>query len=157
MVPGVYLREEDGFGNFPNISIRGGDGTRSEKVTLMEDGILAAPAPYAAPSAYYSPNVTRMSGVEVLKGSSQVRFGPHTTGGAINYLSTPIPAQAAHYVKGTYGEDGTWLGHAYYGDTLAGELGRFGYLLELFHKASDGYRRSIPASATRGPTQPALR
>ena len=27
-VPGVYVREEDGFGNFPNISLRGGDGTR---------------------------------------------------------------------------------------------------------------------------------
>ena len=36
-VPGVYVREEDGFGNFPNISMRGADGTRSEKVTLMED------------------------------------------------------------------------------------------------------------------------
>ncbi len=61
-VPGVYVREEDGFGNFPNISIRGGDGTRSEKVTMMEDGILTAPAPYSASAAYYSPKVARMSG-----------------------------------------------------------------------------------------------
>ncbi|MEM7388052.1 MAG: TonB-dependent receptor plug domain-containing protein, partial [Verrucomicrobiota bacterium] len=37
-VPGVYVREEDGVGNFPNISIRGADGTRSEKTTVMEDG-----------------------------------------------------------------------------------------------------------------------
>lgn len=27
-VPGVYVREEDGSGNFPNISLRGADGTR---------------------------------------------------------------------------------------------------------------------------------
>jgi len=89
-VPGVYVREEDGFGNFPNISLRGSDPGRSTKLTLMEDGIMMAPAPYSSPAAYYSPRVGRMSGVEVLKGSSQVRYGPHNTGGVINYLSTPF-------------------------------------------------------------------
>jgi Fe(3+) dicitrate transport protein len=89
-VPGVYVREEDGFGNFPNISLRGVDPGRSAKLTLMEDGIMMAPAPYSSPAAYYSPRVGRMSGVEVLKGSSQVRYGPHNTGGVINYLSTPF-------------------------------------------------------------------
>jgi Fe(3+) dicitrate transport protein len=89
-VPGVYVREEDGFGNFPNISLRGADGGRSSKVTIMEDGIMMAPAPYSDPSAYYSPRIGRMSSVEVLKGSSQVRYGPQTTGGVVNYLSTPF-------------------------------------------------------------------
>ncbi|MDG1358324.1 MAG: TonB-dependent receptor plug domain-containing protein, partial [Akkermansiaceae bacterium] len=42
-VPGVYTREEDGYGLFPNLSIRGNLGTRSEKTTIMEDGILMAP------------------------------------------------------------------------------------------------------------------
>ena len=51
-VPGVYVREEDGFGNFPNISLRGADGGRSSKATIMEDGIIMAPALYSAPSAY---------------------------------------------------------------------------------------------------------
>jgi len=89
-VPGVYVREEDGFGNFPNISLRGADGGRSSKVTVMEDGIMMAPAPYSDPAAYYSPRIGRMSSIEVLKGSSQVRYGPQTTGGVINYLSTPF-------------------------------------------------------------------
>ncbi|MDA7650211.1 TonB-dependent receptor plug domain-containing protein, partial [Verrucomicrobiales bacterium] len=71
-IPGVYYREEDGYGNFPNISIRGGEGTRSDNVTIMEDGILSAPAAYSAPSAYYSPNAARMGGIEILKGSSQI-------------------------------------------------------------------------------------
>ncbi len=139
-VPGVYVREEDGFGLFPNISIRGGDGTRSEKVTIMEDGILSAPAPYSAPSAYYSPNGPRMSGIEILKGSSQVRYGPHTTGGVINYLSTPIPEDLRAFVRTTYGSDNTVLSQANIGDVIETDYGRFGYLAELWYSRSDGYR-----------------
>jgi|688.fasta_scaffold46515_2 Fe(3+) dicitrate transport protein len=139
-VPGVYVREEDGFGSFPNISLRGADGTRSEKVTIMEDGILTAPSPYSAPAAYYTPRVARMSGVEVLKGSSQVRYGPQTTGGVVNFLSTPIPEEEEFYGKVTLGSYNTWFGHTHYGDTVETDAGRFGYLLELHGGLSDGFR-----------------
>jgi len=88
-VPGVYVRPETGYGFFPNISLRGVDPNRSAKVTLMEDGIPTAPTPYADPSAYYSPTAGRMAGFEVLKGTSSLKHGPNTTGGVINYLSTP--------------------------------------------------------------------
>lgn len=139
-VPGLYVREEDGSGNFVNLSIRGADGTRSEKVTVMEDGILASPAPYAGPAAYYTPHIARMSGLEVLKGSSQVRFGPQTTGGVVNYLSTRIPDEETYYAKFTYGSFDTFFGHAYYGDTVQTEQGRFGILLELHGNISEGFR-----------------
>jgi len=139
-VPGVYVREEDGYGLFPNISIRGVDGGRSAKVTIMEDGVLMAPASYSAPSAYYSPAVGRMSGVEVLKGSSQVKYGPHTTGGVLNYLSTEIPSEREFYAKMTYGEDNTFFTQTYFGDTVQTENGLFGYLLELHYHRSDGFR-----------------
>lgn len=165
-VPGVYVREEDGFGNFPNISIRGGDGTRSEKVTVMEDGILTAPAPYSAPAAYYFPRGARMSAIEVMKGSSQIRFGPNTTGGVLNFISTRIPGSANpldapiasdkgglapatgdqiadpnFYWRSTYGRFNTFHNHAYYGNTVETENGRFGYLLEIHQHSTDGFRR----------------
>jgi len=148
-VPGVYTREEDGAGLFPNISIRGVDGTRSEKITIMEDGILQAPAPYAAPSAYYAPNVARMAGVEVLKGSSQIAYGPHTTGGVINYLSTPIPDHEQFYLRSTYGSRNKVQTHAHYGDTIETESGgKFGYLAEIHWKHSDGFRTIDPGIGT---------
>ena len=139
-VPGVYVREEDGFGLFPNISIRGIDSTRSSKITVMEDGVLTAPATYAAPAAYYRPTIGRMSAVEVLKGSSQIRYGPHTTGGVINYLSTPIPKSRAAYVRSAFGENEDLRVHAYFGDTVDTPAGRVGYLVEGFFRRNDGFK-----------------
>jgi Fe(3+) dicitrate transport protein len=142
-VPGVYIRDEDGYGNFPNISLRGVDGSRSTKVTMMEDGILTAPAPYSAPNAYYAPKAARMSGIEFLKGSSQVKYGPQTTGGVVNYLSTLFPEEGgpSFYSRLTYGSHNTLFLHSWYGDTQDTKAGRVGYLLELHGESSDGYRK----------------
>lgn len=139
-VPGVYIREENGFGLFPNISLRGVDTSRSKKVTLMEDGILIAPAAYSAPESYYSPTVGRMSGLEILKGSSQIKYGPHTTGGVINYLSTPITFQRQGYFKTSFGTDGDFRTHTYFSDQKETDLGVFGYLIEYFHQQNDGFK-----------------
>lgn len=139
-VPGIYVREEDGFGLFPNISLRGVDTTRSAKVTIMEDGVLMAPAPYSAPAAYYAPTVGRMSGLEVLKGSSQIKYGPHITGGVVNYLSTPIPLKQSVYLKSSIGSFGELRTHAYAGNTIDTQAGTFGFLLEGYRRKNDGFK-----------------
>ncbi len=138
--PGVNIREENGYGLFPNISFRGVDTTRSAKITMMEDGVLNAPAPYSAPAAYYSPAPERMSGIEVLKGGSQIKYGPQITGGVLNFLSTEIPDSGRAYLKTLYGSYNEFRTHGYAGDTLKTEHGRFGYLMEGYYRGTDGFK-----------------
>lgn len=90
-VSGVFARDEEGLGLRPNIGIRGLSPIRSSKVLLLEDGIPLGYAPYGDNAAYYHPSIRRFSRIEVLKGASQVRFGPNTVGGVINYVTPPAP------------------------------------------------------------------
>ena len=86
-IPSVHIQEEEGFGLRPNIGLRAIHPHRSRKITLMEDGVLIAPAPYAAPAAYYFPQLDRMESIEVFKGVPSTLFGPNSIGGAINFVT----------------------------------------------------------------------
>ena len=102
-VPGVNARDEEGFGLRPNIAMRGLNPSRSTKITLLEDGLALAYAPYGDNASYYHPMVDRYERIEVLKGASSLMFGPQTIGGVINYI-TPAPRQAfGGYVQGVLG------------------------------------------------------
>ncbi|WP_420591971.1 TonB-dependent receptor family protein [Bacterioplanoides sp.] len=135
-VPGVNLQEEDGYGLRPNIGLRGTSPERSKKITLMEDGVLAGPAPYSAPAAYYFPNVSRMSAVEVFKGPSTIQYGPATVGGAVNLVSRPIPFSRSGELDVQYGSDNFQRYEAWYG----GETDGLGYLVEGLRVSADGFK-----------------
>lgn len=136
-VPGVNIQEEDGFGLRPNIGIRGTGVERSQKVTLLEDGVLIAPAPYSAPSAYYSPTAGRMETIEVRKGSAAIRQGPYTNGGVINYVSTSIPGEPSGRLDLSGGDHGMFKLHASAG--ASGE--RYGFVVETFQQTASGFKR----------------
>ncbi len=137
LVPGVYSREEDGYGLRPNIGLRGGSADRSQKVTLMEDRVLIAPAPYSAPAAYFFPLTTRMVGVEVFKGPASIQHGPQTIGGAINLISAPIPRHTEMLAEVAGGSDAYRQLHLRGGTQYAG----LGVLGEYVHLGSDGFKQ----------------
>ncbi|MBL6826394.1 MAG: TonB-dependent receptor [Candidatus Marinimicrobia bacterium] len=135
-IPGVYISEEDGLGLRPNIGVRGTGSLRMEKLNVMEDGVLIAPAPYASPAAYYSPTAGRMESIEVRKGSTQIKHGPFTTGGSLNYLSTSIPTSKLNSVSLDIGSFGKTLMQVRSGDSM----GKFAYLIELYSDKMDGFK-----------------
>jgi Fe(3+) dicitrate transport protein len=143
-MPGVNVLEEDGYGLRPNIGLRGTGVERSAKITLMEDGVLAAPAPYAAPAAYYFPVTGRMEAVEVRKGSSQVKYGPRTIGGALNLVSSRIPDQTSWALDLAGGQDATFRGRGRWG----GATDRFGWLLETYQIRTEGFKNLVGGDDT---------
>lgn len=140
-VPGVNIQEEDGYGLRPNIGLRGTGVDRSASITLMEDGILIAPAPYAAPEAYYFPHAGRMAGIEIIKGAAGVPYGPRTQGGSVNLLSTPVPDAPGGQVDVWFGDENTRRVHAFAGGMrdLNPDV-RIGGLLEVFTDSADGFK-----------------
>lgn len=133
-VPGVYAREENAMGFFPRISVRASTAGRSDRITVLEDGIPAAMAPYANTSAYFFPNIGRMHMVEVLKGPEILQYGPHTTSGVVNLVSTPIPDANSGRADLEIGSFNSKRIHAHYGGTA----GQFGWLVETWQQQTDG-------------------
>ncbi len=119
-VSGVHTVEEEGLGLRANIGIRGLDPDRSRSVLMLEDGIPIALGPYGEPEMYFTPSMDRMMGVEVLKGSGQVLYGPQTIGGVINYLTADPPAESEGSLSFKGGEGSYFQALARYGNTFGG-------------------------------------
>jgi len=136
VIPGISIQEEDGLGLRPNIGLRGSGVERSSRITIMEDGILMAPAPYSAPAAYFFPNMMRMQGIEVLKGAGQLLYGPFTTGGAINFISTAIPDEFCGNIMISAGAFGHRQGQAWVGNRHK----NLAYLVETANLTHDGFK-----------------
>jgi Fe(3+) dicitrate transport protein len=146
-VPGVYARQEDGVGLRPNIGIRGAASDRSKKITLMEDGVLFAPAPYSAPAAYYFPLLPRMTQVRIVKGPAAIAYGPQTVGGAIDFITRPIPSESHVALDLAGGEYAYGKFHGWAG--TSSEDGRMGFSIEGVHLRGDGFKH-LPSGDDTG-------
>ena len=134
-IPGVNVRDEEGFGLRPNIGIRGLNPTRSTKVTLLEDGIPVSYSPYGDNASYYHPAIDRFDRIEVLKGANALQFGPQTIGGVINYITPDAPREFRGYVQGTVGNRDYFNGKV--------NVGGAGVLLDYTRKQGDGARDNL--------------
>jgi Fe(3+) dicitrate transport protein len=135
-VPGVQVRQETGAGGRLDIGVRGLDPGRSRRVLLLEDGVPIALNPYAEPDLYHSPPIERMRGIEVVKGSGSILFGPQTVGGVINFVTLFPPSHREITLEAKGGERGFAQALGRYGDAF----GSTRYVAQVLFRRGEGFR-----------------
>jgi Fe(3+) dicitrate transport protein len=141
-VPGIYVRDEDGFGIRPNIGIRGMNPFRSTKVLFLEDSLPLNFAPYGDNDIYYHPPIERYDSIEVMKGAELTQYGPQTISGAVNYITPNPPMKPGGFASFTGGNRDYLSGHLRYGG-MADKvklIDRAGGVIDYIHKEGSGSR-----------------
>jgi Fe(3+) dicitrate transport protein len=106
-------------------------------VLLLEDGIPLSYAPYGDNASYYHPPIERFERIDILKGAEQIRFGPQTAGGLINYI-TPLPTKEPSGLVSVAGGNRDYL-------SAQAQLSRGPVLIDYIYKQSDGSRDNTHA------------
>ena len=83
-VPGIYVKPEEESAIVFNVGVRGLS-SADFKTLVLEDGVPVAPGLFVGNARYFNPRIQRMDSVEVLKGTSSLRYGPNNIGGVINF------------------------------------------------------------------------
>lgn len=85
-IPGVNIKGEEETSIVANFGLRGLSASESKSL-LLEDGVPVAPGLFIGNDRYFNTRIQRVEQVEILKGSSSLRYGPSTIGGVVNYIS----------------------------------------------------------------------
>ncbi len=131
--PGVNVVEDELTGLRLSMGIRGLDPNMSRSILILEDGVPVALNPYGEPEMYYTPPVDRMEGMEILKGSGQILFGPRTVGGVVNFITANPPQSSEGRINIQGGQGGFFSGLLNYGNTV----GNTGYHVSLLRKSAE--------------------
>jgi len=134
-LPGVNISSDMEQSNRPNISIRGSDPRRSNKILLLEDGSPISPAPYLAPGTYYNVPADRLEGIQVIKGADVLAYGSNTIYGVVNYITKRPPLEPTMSLKLTGGQRDYFTAVGSYGGTW----NKTGAEIQTLYKNFGGY------------------
>lgn len=133
-IPGINVKSEEESGVVSNVGIRGLSASESKSL-ILEDGVPVAPGLFIGNERYFNPRIQRMEGIEVLKGSASLRYGPSTIGGVINYQTkTPDDGVLLSAKVGSFNTREATIeagGRSESGDAFAGVVAT--------HAESDGF------------------
>ena len=137
-VSGIHAFSDDGIGNSRiSIGIRGLNPRRSSRVLILEDGIPIQPALYVYPNMYYNPPVERIDGLQVIKGSGVIKYGPQTMGGVINYYTRRPNNRFNGFINTTIGEN-SYL--SLFTELNGINIGKLNNAVQILYKSGDGFR-----------------
>jgi Fe(3+) dicitrate transport protein len=85
-LPGINAKSEEETAIVSNIGLRGLSSGEAKSL-LLEDGVPVAPGLLIGNDRYFNPRIQRVERIEVLKGSSSLRYGPSTIGGVVNFIT----------------------------------------------------------------------
>lgn len=85
-IVGFNIKGEEETSIVSNFGLRGLSASESKSLVL-EDGVPVAPGLFIGNDRYFNPRIQRMAGIEVLKGSASLRYGPSTIGGVVNFIT----------------------------------------------------------------------
>lgn len=137
-IPGFNIASDDGISNRMNVGIRGLYPRRSSRVLIMEDGVPVNPTLYIDPATYYNSPSDRLDGLEVIKGSSGLKYGPLTIGGVVNYLTNRPPQTPNLHLKLSGGNNDYLSTYATYGGTFD----KTGIEIQGLYKNFGGFREN---------------
>ena len=132
-VPGLNVVDEEGAGLRLNIGVRGLDPDRSRNILILEDGIPISLNPYGEPEMYFTPQIDKVNNIEVLKGSGQILFGPQTTGGVVNLITSQPPEEKTSVLKMKAGSGGFLSTYWSHGNTI----GKTSFIVNYLNKRAD--------------------
>ena len=84
-IPGIHIWESDPSGIQTGIATRGLSPNRSWEMNMRQNGYDIAADPYGYPEAYYTPPLTGVQRIEVIRGQAALQYGPQM-GGMVNYV-----------------------------------------------------------------------
>jgi len=82
-IPGINIKGEEETSIVANFGLSASE----SKSLLLEDGVPVAPGLFIGNDRYFNTRIQRVEQVEILKGSSSLRYGPSTIGGVVNYIT----------------------------------------------------------------------
>jgi len=140
-VPGVYSQIDSGGGAYRlNIGIRGSDSRRSGFVAVLVDGVPVNPAPYGSIDMDVFPVALQVvDRIDVIRGGAQVRYGPSSAGGVVNFITHPIPdcGSEVQVVSG-FGSWNQWNEYV----TASTVQGKWGFQMSSVTDGGDGWREN---------------
>ncbi|MFQ3669974.1 MAG: TonB-dependent receptor plug domain-containing protein, partial [Verrucomicrobiia bacterium] len=133
--PGLFLSEE----TTPLVSIggRGFDPHRAQFYQVLKDGIPIHADPFGYPEAYYTPPLSAVQSIELVRGGGSLLYGPQPAG-TINFVTyAPRTDRPFHLTtENTFGSYGLFTNYT----AVDGTVDRVGYLAYFNHRQADGFR-----------------